>query len=173
MARVPGPRYMSGTEPDVMRTTGYALGRSRMGQRARAARGQTERQVRKTRLSDAEKRFLLAEAAYEGSPYHKRNPGDFGLTPPSLPRADKTLCDDARVFERAKAVELFERAIQNGIVSVATKDGGFPGQMWVVDDHGRVFELIYGGSKAGRYHGYPVRDVDPLSERIRAIWGDR
>ena len=29
-----------------------------------------------------------------GNPEHKRNPGDFGLTPPAQPRADKTLCDD-------------------------------------------------------------------------------
>ncbi|MEZ5583130.1 MAG: hypothetical protein R3F37_10525 [Candidatus Competibacteraceae bacterium] len=38
---------------------------------------------------------------YGGNPEHKRNPGDFGLTPPASPRPDKTLCDGAHIFKRS------------------------------------------------------------------------
>src|SRR5512147_276293 len=41
-----------------------------------------------------------------GNPEHKRNPGDFGLNPPTQPRADKTLCDLACVFTRQQALNL-------------------------------------------------------------------
>jgi hypothetical protein len=91
-------------------------------------------------------------ARYEGSPLHKRNPGDFDLTPPAAPRPDKTLCDEAGVTSRKLAAELFDRGIERGLVSDATVSG-FPKQIWIVDREGRVFEAMYGGSRDGRYHG--------------------
>ena len=91
---------------------------------------------------------------YEGNPQHKKNPGNFGLTPPAAPRSTKTLCDEARIFNRARASELFARAIERGMVSEMDV-GGFPKQIWVVDEHGQVFEAIIGGSQQGHYHGYP------------------
>jgi len=36
---------------------------------------------------------------YGGNPEHKRSPGNFGLIPPAAPRADKTLCDGAGIFD--------------------------------------------------------------------------
>jgi hypothetical protein len=36
---------------------------------------------------------LANKVHYGGNPEHKRNPGDFALRPPCLPRPDKTLCD--------------------------------------------------------------------------------
>ena len=48
---------------------------------------------------------------YGGNPEHKRNPGDFGLTPPSQPRADKTLCDEVAVFKRTTALRLLRKGI--------------------------------------------------------------
>ena len=42
------------------------------------------------------------------------------------------------------------------LVSEATASDGLPKQLWVVDEHGQVFEAMYGGSVAGRYHGYPI-----------------
>lgn len=55
-------------------------------------------------------------------------------------------------------------------MSEATTADGFPKQIWVVDDEGRVFEAMYGGPVRGYYHGYPIRQSDPLSERVRAKW---
>ena len=143
-----------------------------MGKRAEQTRRETRRKVRGARLTEEEKAALRARAVYEGSPHHKRNPGDFGLTPPAAPRLDKTLCDEAGVFERARAADLFARAIERGIVSEANVDG-LPNQMWVFDEHGRVFEAMLGGSQTGCFHGYPIRQNDPLHHTIVAAWEEK
>ena len=142
-----------------------------MGARARQARKETRRRIRAERLTQDERAHLSENASYEGSPYHKRNPGDFGLTPPARPRPDATLCDEAGVFSKAKAADLLAIAIERGIVSEATAAGVFPKQMWVYDGN-NVFEAMYGGSQTGCYHGYPIRRSDPLFDRIVAAWCD-
>jgi hypothetical protein len=50
--------------------------------------------------------------------------------------------------------------------------GGFPKQRWVVDERGRVFEAMLGGSRTGCFHGYPIRQSDPLHQAIVAAWKD-
>ena len=140
-----------------------------MGRKTENIRKATQRRIRSTPLNPAE-RALLAKAQYEGSPLHKRNPGDFGLTPPAAPRPDKTLCDEAGVTSRESATRLFGRAVERGLVSEAVTQAGFPRQIWVVDDEKRVFEAMYGGSRDGCYHGYPIRSTDPLCARIRELW---
>lgn len=144
--------------------------RRTMGKRALLVKKATARTIRGTPLSDEERTALRARAAYEGSPYHKRSPGDFALAPPAAPRPDKTLCDEAGVFHRSAAEALLARAIHRGLVSEATVAAGLPKQLWAVDDHGRVFEAMYGGSRLGRYHGYPIRRSDPLFEEISRLW---
>ena len=144
-----------------------------MGRKALEVKQTTVRHLRATPLSDEERTFLQKNATYEGSPVHKRNPGDFGLTPPAAPRPDKTLCDEAGITHRSVAVALLARAIEHGLVSVSTESGGFPKQLWALDDDGRVFEAMYGGSKAGCYHGYPIRQTDPLFEQVTDAWKGR
>jgi hypothetical protein len=144
-----------------------------MGKKSLQVKRATARELRAAALSGAEREFLRKNAAYEGSPHHKRNPGDFGLIPPAAPRKDKTLCDEAGVFKRTEANALFDKAVDRGLVSDATTLEGFPKQMWVVDDHGQVFEAMYGGSRPGRYHGYPVRRTDPLFQQISEAWAER
>lgn len=141
-----------------------------MGKRAREVRKETRRTLREACLSEDEKAFLRANAAYEGSPYHKKEPNDFGLTPPTQPRRDATLCDEAGIVDRDVANLLFGRAIDVGLVSAVWVAERFPKQMWVVSDDGRVFEAMYGGSQPGRYHGYPIRLRDPLYEKIKNVW---
>ncbi len=104
---------------------------------------------------------------------HKKEPNNFGLIPPASPRQDKTLCDEAGILEKEVAFELFARAIEVGLVSAKDKRDGFPAQMWVVDDNGRVFEMIYGGSREGCYHGYPIRRSNPLFDKISTAWAMR
>ena len=140
-----------------------------MGKRASEARRATIRTIRARPLTDAE-RAQLATASYEGSPLHKRNPGDFGLEPPCSPRLDKTLCDEAGIGRRAEAEAIFQLAVARGLVSESTAADGFPKQIWCVDGEGRVFEAMYGGSKRGAYHGYPIRPRDPLFERVQQAW---
>lgn len=137
-----------------------------MGRKASQARRETRRNIRREPLSDAE-RDKLEQATYEASPYHKGCPGDFGLTPPALARADKTLCDEANITTKAQALALFARAKEQQIVSEFTHCG-FPKQMWVVDEEGDwVYEAMYGGSVEGAYHGYPVRRTDPLYDQVK------
>ena len=140
-----------------------------MGKRTQEVREVTRRRIRSTPITP-ELRALLQSARYEGNPQHKRNPGDFGLTPPSAPRQDKTLCDEAGVTSRAVATEYFDEAIRRGLVSQATTHAGFPKQIWLVSGN-RVFEAMQGGSRDGCYHGYPLRDRDPLADQIRKAWG--
>lgn len=142
-----------------------------MGKHAQQARRETRRKLRDSLLTELEKEFLKSRAAYEGSPHHKKSPGDFRLTPPSAPRLDKTLCDEAGVFNLAKAMELFSAAIDRVVISEA-EIGGFPKQMWAVAD-GQVFEAMLGGSVEGRYHGYPIRKNDPLHDLITKAWEDQ
>lgn len=141
-----------------------------MGKKAQKAREETKRTLRATPLSPEEKTSLRASAAYEGSPYHKKEPNNFGLTPPTFPRADATLCDEAGITDKQVGFALFARAIDGGLVSASTTPDGFPKQMWVVAEDGRVFEAIYGGSRSGRYHGYPIRLRDPWYEEIKRAW---
>ncbi len=141
-----------------------------MGERARKIREETERSLRDTPLTDAQRRFLREQARYEGSPLHKKEPNNFGLIPPTSPRLDKTLCDEAGIVDKQVADGLFALALEVGLVSAKDKVEGFPAQMWVVDAEGRVFELIYGGSRAGRYHGYPIRRANPLFAKVAAAW---
>lgn len=141
----------------------------RVGAKARDARKRTRRRIREERLSASEQAFLRANARYEGSPLHKRNPGDFGLTPPSSPRPDKTLCDEAGVFEKAAASNLLALAIDGGLVCEGSYEATFPKQLWVVHED-RVYEAMYGGSEAGCYHGYPIRRSDPLFGEVVARW---
>lgn len=141
-----------------------------MGKKALRVSRATVRAIRRTPLSDEERCLLRSKAAYEGSPLHKRNPGNFGHAP--LPRPDKTLCDEAGVFERSVAEALLAKAIARGLVSEATAADGLPKQVWVVDDRGQVFEAMYGGRLPGCYHGYPVRRTDPFFKVISSAWAE-
>ena len=52
---------------------------------------------------DSEMRERLNQrVAYGGNPEHKRNSGDFGLSPTAAPRPDKTLCDAVSIFSRGE-----------------------------------------------------------------------
>jgi hypothetical protein len=144
-----------------------------MGKKAQEVRRATVRTIRGVGLTDEERDVLRAKATYEGSPHHKKRPGDFGFIPPVAPRPDKTMCDEAGVHRRSTAQELLERAIAGGIVSEATVPNGMPKHLWAVDDSGQVFEAMYGGATEGRYHGYPIRRNDPLFREVSEAWGRR
>jgi hypothetical protein len=63
---------------------------------------------------------LASKVRYGGNPEHKRNPGDFGLQPPSCPRPDKSLCD---------GIGVVRETMMNGFhigFEWLQRDGGFP-----------------------------------------------
>lgn len=102
-----------------------------------------------------------------GNPGHKRNPGDFGLTPPTAPRAGKTLCDAVAIHSRSQARRLLEEGIRRGLISVQCRDG-FPQNIWAVTGNGEPLEAQHEGN--GRYHGYPMPEADPFREEVLAHW---
>src|ERR1035438_9185728 len=82
---------------------------------------------------------LAAEVRYGGKPDHKRNPGDFGLTPPTLPRDDKSLCDEIGLFRRAEALRLLRLGVERGMIS--PWDGtGYPKNIWSMTEDGIPLE---------------------------------
>lgn len=112
---------------------------------------------------------LAERVIYTGSPLHKRNPGDFALDPPSAARADKTLCDEVRVFERSAAQTLLREDARRGLVSEA-HEGEWPQNIWAVVANVPV-EAQLENAAQGTYHGYPLQPEDPHADRVLARWG--
>jgi hypothetical protein len=117
-----------------------------------------------TRLQALE---ALGKPRYNGNPEHKRNPGDFGLDPPSLPRPSKALCDDSGIYSRAEALALLQAGLFKGLFSVQDR-GGWPQNVWAVTTDGQPLEAQLEGN--GIYHGYPMPQEDPLREDIIDRW---
>ncbi len=112
---------------------------------------------------------LAAELRYGGNPTHKRNPGDFGLTPPSQPRDDKSLCDSVRIFRRDDAQRLLQAGVERGMIS--EWDGtGYPKNIWSMTDDGVPLEAQLENPGNGSYHGYPLEENDDFREAVIAKW---
>ena len=112
---------------------------------------------------------LSKAASYGGNPEHKRNPGDFALSPPAMPRQGKSLCDDAQIFNRAEALRLVKKGLERGIVSVQERNG-WPQNVWAVAENGVPVEAMLENAETGAYHGYPMLPIDPLIENVVARW---
>jgi hypothetical protein len=111
---------------------------------------------------------LASRVRYGGNPEHKRDPGDFALQPPhAAGRPRKTLCDDAGITLRARALELLREGLRRGMV-----DARFHGEwllnVWAVAPDGTPLEATR--ESAGCYHGYPMPENDPLRQEIAARW---
>lgn len=113
---------------------------------------------------------LPKKSATGGKPDHKRNPGDFGLTPPALPRADKSFCDTAKIFKRAEALMLLKRGILRGMISEWNGADGFPKNVWSMTDAGIPLEAQLENPGNGTYHGYPLEVNDDFREQVIARW---
>jgi hypothetical protein len=113
--------------------------------------------------------LLASKVGYGGNPEHKKNPGDFGLTPPSDPRLGKSLCDDAGVFTRAVALDLLRQGLKKGLVSDRF-EGEWPKNIWSVTTHRRPMEAQLENTVLGTYHGYPMPDNDPLASDVLRRW---
>lgn len=112
---------------------------------------------------------LADRARYGGNPEHKKNPGDFGLTPPSDPRQGKSLCDIAKIFERGEAEKLLQAGLRSGLVSDRMV-GEWPKNVWSVTDDGFAMEAQLENPKVGSYHGYPIPETDPLLREVKRRW---
>jgi hypothetical protein len=111
------------------------------------------------------------ELSYGGNPGHKRNPGDFGLTPPSAPRPKKSLCDDAGISRRREALDLLRAGARAGLVSQRKSvAGSWPQNIWAVTDDNIPLEAQLENPELGVYHGYPMPPEDPFREQVLRYW---
>ncbi|MCL5743927.1 MAG: hypothetical protein M1541_08370 [Acidobacteria bacterium] len=115
-------------------------------------------------------RDLVRRVSYGGNPEHKKNPGDFGLQPPSSPRLGKTLCDSAGILTRAEALRLLRDGLKKGLIS-SQQRGGWPQNVWAVTADGSPLEAQLEGD--GVYHGYPMPENDPFRAEVLKRWGER
>jgi len=130
-----------------------------------------KRRLLQPSAEDVARLCVLAEkVVYGGNPEHKRNPGDFGLTPPSDPRRGKSLCDVANIFSRAIAHGLLQQGLRRGLVS-DRHDGRWPKNIWAVTEGGMPLEAQLENPVIGSYHGYPMPDSDPLASEVVRRWG--
>ncbi len=58
-------------------------------------------------------KILSNNPKYVGNPLHKRNHGNFNLTPPSCAITRKNLCDDVAIFNRNIAQQLLEDGLRH------------------------------------------------------------
>ena len=115
--------------------------------------------------------MLAGRVGYGGNPEHnKRNPGDFGLTPPSAWRPDKALCDGVGIFERHRALTLLREGIRRGMIGPTRDDVGFPRSVWSVTEAGEPLEAQLENPAAGTYHGYPMPTEDPMHDLVLKEW---
>ncbi len=112
---------------------------------------------------------LAESVSYAGNPEHKINPGDFGLTPPSLPQADKTKCDIAGDFSLKEATRLLKEGVSKGMISKQVRNG-YPQNIWAVTEDGWPMEAQLENPQRGIYHGYPMTEADPFHEEVLAKW---
>lgn len=112
---------------------------------------------------------LIDKVGYGGNPEHKRNPGDFGLTPPSDPRPAKSLCDTSQIFEKSKALALLKEGLRRGLFSDRSS-GNWPKNIWAVTDDGIALEAQLENSECGIYHGYPMPDSDSFASEVKRYW---
>ena len=112
---------------------------------------------------------IASRVTYSGSPYHKRNAGDFGLTPPAQPRPDKMLCDDAGIVRVADAAHYLREGMRKGMVSEIDSHG-YPRYVWAVTKDGIVLEATRTNAGLGEYHGYPLFEPDPFRDVVLDRW---
>jgi hypothetical protein len=117
------------------------------------------------------RRAQAATAKYGGNPEHKSKPSDFGLTPPSSPRAGKTLCDKSRNFSKADALQLLNDGFIRGMVSEQECEG-WPQNIWAVVDN-EAYEAQLENRTQGIYHGYPMAADDDFRRLVLLEWKRR
>lgn len=114
-------------------------------------------------------KWLEKSVNYGGNPEHKINPGDFGLTPPSLPQADKTKCDIVEIFRIDVATRLLKEGAGRGLISVQERNQ-WPQNIWAMTQGGYPLEAQLENPEKGTYHGYPMSETDPFREEVIAQW---
>jgi hypothetical protein len=132
-----------------------------------------KRKIAPIEAMSAEQRSNLANrCSYGGNPQHKRDPADYGLTPPASPRPGKTLCDASGPISKQHARALLEAGLTKGMISVRLVNG-WPQNVWAVASSGEAFEAQLENREQGIYHGYPVPIDDDFRTSVLEEWEQR
>lgn len=127
---------------------------------------------RNRKIADSVDHARLLEIAqsvcYTGNPVHKKNPGDYNLSPPSNPLPHKSLCDKTGVFTKSTALKILRESVIRGLISDQMR-GGFPAIIWGVAN-GIAVEARLDNEQLGTYHAYPMQEGDPFSTHIVNLW---
>jgi hypothetical protein len=115
---------------------------------------------------------LCETLRYVGSAHHKLHPGDYGLIPPTNPRASKSACDDLRPLLLDEAIALMKAGIRLGMVSEFGV-GGAPKYVWSVDADDEVYEAKSSSGHDAGYHGYRLGEDDPQRGHVLKEWKRR
>ena len=118
---------------------------------------------------------LISKVRYGGNHLHKKNPGDFGLQPPSRARAGKALCDTAQVFTLREAMEILRSGIKSRLFSPQMREG-WPQNIWPVASREAetfVFEAQIENSATGTYHGYSLPLNSQMGQAVLLEWRKR
>ncbi len=130
----------------------------------------SKRRIKKLEQDDLRRCSELADnVRYGGNPEHKKNPGDFGLTPPSDPRPGKSLCDAVGIFSRQVALMHLQSGLRKGLISDRF-NGKWPQNIWSVTEDGCPLEAQLENRQTGTYHGYPIPLSDPWGIEIVRQW---
>lgn len=130
-----------------------------------------KRRIRNVTQTDLQRCAEFASIVrYGGNPEHKKDPMDYGLTPPSSgPRPGKSLCDNAGRILRKEALKYLKQGLQRGLISERCK-GQWPQNIWSVTDNGIPLEAQLENQDTGTYHGYPMPSSDPFAEEVLQRW---
>ena len=103
---------------------------------------------------------LKQTISYHGSSKHKQNPHIFGLPPFRGKRGDETLCDRDAGFQNMGSIPpMIQRGLDAGLV-------GDNNIIWAIADNGWIFEARITNRTTTEYHGYPVRQTEPIAEIV-------
>jgi hypothetical protein len=115
---------------------------------------------------------LAERVSYGGNPEHKSHPGDFGLTPPSAPRPDKTLCAATGIVSKSAALAALRSGVRKGLIS-RQKRGEWPQNIWSVSSDGIPLGAQLENEVTGTDHGYPLPESDQFCDIVRRAWESR
>lgn len=124
------------------------------------------------KFTEKERTSFARRCSYGGNPEHKRNPANYGLTPPSSPRPGKTLCDASGNISKADAKRLITAGFRKGMVSVRDING-WPSNVWSVSKEDEVYEACLENRVQGIYHGYPMPNDDDFRAKVIEEWKQR
>jgi hypothetical protein len=140
--------------------------------RPRQNHGSKKKLVDLSQWPEDKLKSLADQLSYSGNPLHKRNPGDYNLTPPCAGgRPGKTLCDRAKIFTRREALTLLRDGCRKGLIDSNFEDG-WPKRIWSVHE-GIVLEAQLDKSPPGSYRGYPLQSDDHFQAFILSRWKAR